>query len=100
MPGFVQIMEIETSRIDEVVALSERMAHERGESLLASKATVTEDRDNPHHYFVVVEFDSYETAMKNSNDPETTRYAGELGELLDAPPRFHNLDVITVMTVR
>jgi quinol monooxygenase YgiN len=93
-------MEVETSKLDEIMALSERMQAERGDALLASKATFTEDRDNPGHYFVIVEFDSYEAAMKNSNDPATSKYAEEMGTMLDAPPKFHNLDVRAVMTVR
>jgi hypothetical protein len=100
MPGFVQIMEFETSRIDEVEALSEQMQEERGDALLASKATVTEDRDRPGHYFVIVEFDSYEEAMKNSSDPVTGKYAEQMAALLAGPPHFHNLDVRTVMNVR
>jgi quinol monooxygenase YgiN len=90
-------MEITTSRFDEFQALSERMREERGDALLATKATVTADRDNPHHYVIVIEFDSYDEAMKNSNDPATTRFAEEMGALLDAPPVFRNLDVVNVM---
>ena len=100
MPGFVQIMEISTSRIDEVEALSRKMQQERGDALLASRAAVTEDRDRPGHYFVIVEFDSYEEAMRNSSDPVTSRYAEHLGALLDGPPTFHNLDVRMIMNVR
>lgn len=100
MPGFVQIMEFETSRIEEVEALSEKLRVERGDSLLASKATITQDRDRPGHYFVIVEFDSYEEAMKNSNDPATGEYAEQMAALLSSPPNFHNLDVRTVMNVR
>jgi len=100
MAGFVQIMEFDTSRIDEVEALSRKMQDERGDALLASKATITADRDRPGHYFVIVEFDSYEDAMKNSNDPATSKYAEQMGALLDGPPTFHNLDVHSVMVVR
>lgn len=99
MAGFVQIMEFDTSRIEEVEALSTRMQAERGDALLASKATVTEDRDRPGHYFVIIEFPSYEEAMKNSSDPVTDRYSKEMSALLDGPPRFHNLNVRTVMNV-
>jgi quinol monooxygenase YgiN len=100
MPGFVQIMEFETSRIDEVEALSERMRQERGDALLASKATITEDRDRPGHYLIMVEFDSYEEAMKNSDDPATSKYADEMGAMLAGPPTFRNLDVRSIMNVR
>ena len=97
MPGFVQIMELKTSRIDEVEALSKRMQEERGDALLATKGTVTADRDRPGYYLVIVEFDSYEEAMKNSNDPATNKYAEQMGALLDGPPKFYNLDVRLVM---
>ena len=100
MPGFVQIMEIETSRIDEVEAFAKKMQEERGDALLASKATITQDRDRAGHYFIIVEFDSYQQAMKNSNDSVTSRYAEQMGALLDGPPRFYNLDVRMVQTVR
>jgi len=100
MPGFVQIMEFETSQIEMVEALSKQMQDERGDALLASKATVTEDRDRPGHYFVIVEFDSYEEAMRNSNDPVTSRYAEQMSALLSGPPTFCNLDVRMVMNVR
>jgi quinol monooxygenase YgiN len=100
MSGFIQIMEVTTSRIDEVEALSKRMSDERGDSLLASRATVTSDRDNPGRYSIIVEFGSYEEAMRNSNDPATARYAEEMNALLDGPPTFRNLDVIETLEFR
>lgn len=100
MPGFVQIMEITTSRIDDVRALTERMSQERGTSLLARRVTLAADRDNPGRYSYVVEFDSYEEAMRNSNDPETSRFAEEMMALLDSPPTFRNLDVVDVLSLR
>ena len=38
--------------------------------------------------------------MKNSNDPVTSKYAQQMGAVLDGPPRFYNLDVRMVQTVR
>lgn len=100
MPKFIQIMEFDTSRIDEVEAVARRMQAERGDALLATKSTITEDRDRRGHYYVIVEFPSYEEAMKNSNDPATGRFSEEMGKLLDAPPTFRNLDVVSEMIVR
>lgn len=97
MTGFIQIMEFDTDRIEEVEALSERMEKERGPDLLATRATITADRDQPGHYAVIVEFASYEEAMANSEDPATGRYAEEMNSLLGAPPAFQNLDVRMVM---
>jgi hypothetical protein len=97
MAGFVQIMEIKTADIDKVEAFARDMKDERGDSLLATKSTITADRDRPGTYLILVEFDSYEQAMKNSNDPETAKSAEQLGALLDGPPKFYNLDVRFVM---
>lgn len=41
----------------------------------------------------IVEFDSYEEAMRNSADPVTGKFAARLAELLDGPVTFGNLDV-------
>jgi len=99
MPGFIQIMEFETSRIDELEALMTEFREERGDELLASKATITEDRSRPGHYFVIVEFDSYEKAMKNSDDPATSAMAEKINALLTGTRVFHDLDVRAVMNV-
>jgi hypothetical protein len=93
MPGFVQIMEIKTSRIDELEALVKKMQEERGDSLLSTRAVLTADRDRPGYYVNIIEFNSYEEAMKNSNDPATSEFAKEMGALLEGPPKFYNLDV-------
>jgi hypothetical protein len=100
MPGFIQIMEFETSRIDELEALMTTFQKERGDALLATKATITEDRARPGHYLVIVEFDSYEEAMKNSNDPVTTEYAEKITAMLEGPQIFHDLDVRSVIHTR
>lgn len=95
MAGFVQLMEFESSNIDEIVAFAKRMQEDRGDALLSTRATVTEDRDRPGTYLVIVEFNSYDEAMANSDDPATDKYAAELASLIGAVPRFRNLDVRT-----
>jgi quinol monooxygenase YgiN len=100
MPGFVQIMEFDTSKIEEVDALGRKLQVELGDKFLAQKATTTEDRERPGHYCVVVEFDSYEDAKNNSENPLTSKYSEEMRALLDGPPTFRNLDVRTVMNWR
>jgi hypothetical protein len=93
MPGFVQIMEIKTSRIEELEALVKKMQEEQGDSLLSTRAILTADRDRPGYYVNIIEFNSYEEAMKNSNDPVISKMAKDMGTLLDGPPKFYNLDV-------
>jgi uncharacterized protein (DUF1330 family) len=97
MAGFVQIMEFDTSKIDEVDALARELQKAQGDKFLARKGTITEDRDRRGHYYVIVEFDSYDEAMQNSDDPVTAKYSEQMGTLLDGPPTFHNLDVVSVM---
>ncbi len=43
---------------------------------------------------MIVFFDSYESAMENSNLPETQAFAESLAALLDGPPTFLDLDVV------
>jgi quinol monooxygenase YgiN len=95
MGGFVQIIEFQTSRIDEIRRLGEEMQPQRAEGTVR-KLMMTADRDRPGHYVTIVEFDSYESAMENSNRPETSEFAGRMAELCDGPPTFTNLDVSQV----
>jgi quinol monooxygenase YgiN len=98
MAGFVQIIEFQTSRIDEIRALVEKFRSDRAAegdgSTAPVRGTFTQDRDQPDHYLNVVEFPSYDAAMANSNRPETGEFAAKLAELCDAPPTFRNLDVV------
>lgn len=97
MTGFIQIIEYQTSRIDEVQALIDkrRAQLESGTALATAprRGTLTADRDRPGYYVTIIEFDSYESAMENSNRPETGEMAAEMAKLCDGPPTFYNLDV-------
>jgi len=55
---------------------------------------LTRDRNDPSRYLNVVFFDSYESAMENSNLPETQAGVEQFRDLMDGPPIFHDLDVI------
>src|SRR3954467_9702085 len=92
MAGFVQIIEYRTSRFDEVKALGEDTARNDAGSL-ARRITATENRDKPGTFMTIVEFDSHESAMKNSARPETAQFAEQMSKLCDGPPNFYNLDV-------
>jgi hypothetical protein len=92
MTGFVQVIEYTTSRFDEVKALGERRALDDPNSL-ARRVTITEDRDRPGTFLSIVEFDSYDEAMRNSERPETRDFAEQMQKLCDSAPRFYNLDV-------
>ncbi|HSS11279.1 MAG TPA: hypothetical protein VLL25_15445, partial [Acidimicrobiales bacterium] len=53
-----------------------------------------EDRDTPGRYFNIVFFDSYESAMENSNLPATRDFAPRMAALAEDGPIFYNLDVL------
>ena len=93
MSGFVQIIEFTTTRIDEVKALGDEMRANADASLVV-RGTFTADRDRPNTYLNIIEFESYEKAMENSDRPETSEFASRMSELCDGPPKFYNLDVM------
>ncbi len=93
MPGFVQIIEFQTSRIDEFESLIDDEIRSSQRPMPMVRATITEDRDRPGYYLNIIEFESYQEAMENSNNPETSALAERLGALCDGPPKFYNLDV-------
>jgi hypothetical protein len=94
--AFVQIIEIGTTRPDEVEALvSEWRAKTEG-TRKAQRGTFTKDRDRPDTFVQIVEFPSYEDAMANSELPETASFAERLRTLCDGPLLFRNLDVLSV----
>ena len=47
-------------------------------------------------YFTVAGFDSHESAMENSNRPETHEFAQQMAALGDGPATFRTLDVKAV----
>jgi hypothetical protein len=91
--AFIQIIEITTSRIDEVEALTEEWRAQTEGRRQATRAITTQDRDRPNTYIQLVDFPSYEAAMSNSDLPETSAFAEQLTKLCDSPPSFRNLDV-------
>lgn len=93
MAGFTQIVEFQTSRREEIKALAEEMSAQR-EGGTVRKITITADRDRPGRHVSIIEFDSFESAMENSNRPETSEFAARMAKLCDGPPAFSNLDVI------
>lgn len=92
-----QYIEFKTSRIDEIEALADERSPQLREGSTVHGVTITADRDRPGYYFTIAEFESYETAMDNSNRPETNEFAAQMAKLCDGPPKFYNLDVHRVM---
>ena len=91
---FVQIIDFESERMEEMRELIEQAAQRNaGRTGGPTHRLVLEDRNTPNRYLALIEFDSYEDAMRNSNDPETTKIAERLAALCTRPPSFTDCDV-------
>ena len=91
---FIQIIEFKTKDIDAFMKTVDDFLKETEGTRTATRGIQTQDRDATDTYLQIVEFPSYEAAMKNSNDPATTEFAARLAKICDGPPTFRNLDVM------
>ncbi|MFC0598475.1 hypothetical protein [Streptomyces palmae] len=91
---FVQVIEYETAREEEMSRLFDEwmMATEGRRTVL--REYHTRDRERPNHYVDILEFPSYEQAMVSKALPETERVAERLWALCDGEPRFIGLEVL------
>lgn len=96
MAGFVQVIEIRTTKVEEIEELLAGWLAQTEGIRKAQRGTFTRDRDRPDVYVQIVEFPSYQEAMANSSLPATAEFAQKLAELCDAAPTFRNLDVLRV----
>ena len=92
--AFVQIIEFRTSKFDEMRKVGDEWEAAAGTDSRARRRVMCQDRDNPGRYFNIVFFDSYESAMENSNLPVTAEFSKRMMALGDGPPTFYNLDVV------
>jgi hypothetical protein len=93
---FVQTIEFRTHRLDELNALLDAWTQQAGDqATMPMRAWQCKDRDADDVYMHIVEFSSYEDAMRNSADPRTDAMFKKLVELCDAPPTFRNLDLVS-----
>lgn len=91
---FIQVMEYRTTHPREVEALMDEWVAATEGKRTATHDMHTQDRDRPDSYVDIVEFPSYELAMRNSGLPETQRIAAELRKLCADDVVFLNLDVL------
>jgi hypothetical protein len=92
--AFVQIVDYRTSRFDEMRKLDEEWEAAAGDDATVRRVVVCQDRDDPQRYLTLAFFDSYESAMANSELPVTQEFAQRMGAFADGEPTFTNLDVI------
>ena len=95
--AFIQVIEFTTSKPEELKALADEYRASTEGRRTVARGWMCADRDEPGKFVNIVEFESYEAAMENSNLPETQAFAGRMVELCDGPPRFSNLDVVDTL---
>jgi hypothetical protein len=91
---FIQIIECRSSRLDELTELREQWGKATEGKRTLRRSIVARDRNDPNRYLILAFFDSYESAMDNSNLPETSEFAQKQAALVDAPMIFTDLDVV------
>jgi hypothetical protein len=91
--SFIQVIEYETDRPDEIRKLGEAQWGQMPSVQDGVRLSMSSDRDNPNRYVTIVEFPSYEAAMANSRRPETNEYANRMAALCTKGPEYRNLDV-------
>ena len=91
---FVQLIQYRTSKIDEMRKVGDEWEAAAGSTATSRRVIVCQDRDNADQYFTLAFFDSFESAMENSNSPKTQEMSKKMMALADRPPTFYNLDVL------
>ncbi|WP_155058606.1 ester cyclase [Streptomyces blattellae] len=91
---FVQLIDCRTSRFDEMNRLMDTWVEQTKGKRTATHNVIGKDRSDASHFIEIVEFPSYEEAMRNSNLPETDKIFRDMVALCDEMPTFTDLDVV------
>lgn len=91
---FIQIIDFHTSDIEAITAAGDEWEKATEGKRTARRQVMAQDRNDPTRYVAIVFFDSYESAMENSNLPETKAAAEKFAAASDGPPSFYDLDVV------
>jgi hypothetical protein len=92
--SFVQIIDLRTKNVDEIQNLEREWEKATEGKRTLRRSILGRDRNDPDHYLVLAFFDSYESAMVNSDLPETNEFGQKQSALVDGPMQFIDLDVI------
>ncbi|SEP83454.1 ester cyclase [Streptomyces radiopugnans] len=90
---FIQVIDCRTHRADELDRLMDDWVRATQGKRTATHSIVARDRSDPDHVVEIVEFPSYEEAMRNSHLPETDRIFRRLAAACDEGPTFTDLEV-------
>lgn len=92
--AFIQIIDTHTEDLDAVLKVDEQWEAATEGKRTARRSIVCRDRNDPTHLQIVVFFDSYESAMENSNLPETQEFAQKWQAASVGGMTFYDLDVV------
>jgi hypothetical protein len=92
--AFVQIIEFRTSDIERARQVNDEWWRATEGKRTVRRELLARDHSDPSHCFAVVFFDSYESAMENSDLPETQASAEQHMKISDGPPVFYDLDIL------
>ena len=91
---FAQIIEFKSADIEGIRKAGEDWSQATEGKRTARRQLLARDRGDPDRYFMIVFFDTYESAMANSELPETQASAEVFASLADRPPTFYDLDIL------
>ncbi|MBO8191202.1 ester cyclase [Streptomyces oryzae] len=91
---FVQFIDCKTENVEQLDRLMDDWVEATQGKRTATHSMVGQDRSDSTHVVEIVEFPSYEEAMKNSQLPETDRIFQELVAVCEETPTFTDLDVV------
>jgi hypothetical protein len=92
--AFVQLIDMRTKNVDEIQQLETEWEQATEGKRTLRRSIIGRDRNDPDRYVVIAFFDDYDSAMVNSNLPETAEFGRKQSALLDGPMQFTDLDVI------
>jgi hypothetical protein len=92
--AFMQIIEFRTTDIDRARRINDDWWRATEGKRTVRRELLAHDRSDPSRFFAVVFFDSFESAMENSDMPETQASAQEYRKMSDGPPVFYDLEIV------
>jgi hypothetical protein len=91
---FVQIMEFDTKKPEEIMALMDEWRSGTMNRNMVTQDMMGRCQDRPNHYVAIMHFPSEKEAQRNNKMEETERFAKRMAELCDGPIVFGDYDMI------
>jgi quinol monooxygenase YgiN len=95
MGAFTQIIDFHTDDIDEMLRLDREYLAMVDRAGLFGRGQTIRDRNDPTHYFVILEYDSFEQMQETQDTPESHWLAEAVAPLIKGEPTFYHCDVVS-----